>query len=104
MNRGFGAQVDRDLAEWDYGAYERRLTNNVLADHPGWQLFRGGCPGRESSQQVAPRADGVVARVRAEARGMFCFFPMVIFSACWSHTGLVSKPSTPDRSCWAQPA
>jgi hypothetical protein len=46
----------------------------------------------------------VVARVRAEVRGMFCIFPMVIFSACSSHTGLVSKRSTPEHSCWAQPA
>jgi len=64
---GFGpvAQIDADLVEWDYGEYEGRLTVDILKERPDWQLFRDGCPGGESPQQVAARADRVVSRVRA---------------------------------------
>jgi probable phosphoglycerate mutase len=64
---GFGAvaEIDRDLVEWDYGEYEGRRSAEIHAERPDWQLFRDGCPGGESPQQVAARADRVVSRVRA---------------------------------------
>jgi broad specificity phosphatase PhoE len=64
---GFGAaaEVDRDLLEWNYGQYEGRLTAEIHAERPDWQLFRDGCPGGESPDQVGARADRVVGRVRA---------------------------------------
>ena len=58
------AEVDPDLVEWDYGRYEGRRTAEILAEQPDWQLFRDGCPGGESPQEVAARADRVVRRVR----------------------------------------
>ena len=41
---GFGGayDIDRDLPEWDYGQYEGRLTTEIHAERPGWQLFRDG--------------------------------------------------------------
>ena len=64
---GFGtaAEVDRDLLEWNYGEYEGRRTAEILAERPGWQLFRDGCPGGESPDQIGARADRVVSRLRA---------------------------------------
>jgi len=64
---GFGAAavVDRDLLEWDYGEYEGLRTVDIHAKHPDWQLFRDGCPGGESPEQIGARADRVVSRVRA---------------------------------------
>jgi probable phosphoglycerate mutase len=64
---GFGsvAKVDPDLVEWNYGLYEGRLSAEILAERPGWQLFRDGCPGGESPAQVGTRADRVVKRIRA---------------------------------------
>ena len=63
---GFGAQaeIDRDLLEWNYGEYEGRRTEEIHAERPDWQLFRDGCPGGESPQQVGARADRVVKRTR----------------------------------------
>src|SRR5579859_7437863 len=35
---GFGdvAQLDSDLLEWDYGAYEGKTTAEILKVRPGW--------------------------------------------------------------------
>jgi broad specificity phosphatase PhoE len=64
---GFGAaaKVDPDLLEWDYGDYEGRKSSEILADRPGWLLFRDGCPNGESPADVGERADRVIARLRA---------------------------------------
>jgi len=64
---GFGAEaeVDPDLVEWDYGEYEGRRGAEIRAERPGWNLFRDGCPGGETPEQVKTRADRVVNRVRA---------------------------------------
>ena len=65
-----GAQVDPDLAEWDYGGYEGLTTAQIRAElgHP-WTVFAGGVPAGatpgESLAQVSARADRVVARARA---------------------------------------
>ena len=67
------AETDRDLVEWDYGEYEGLLTADILRKRPGWQLFRDGCPGGESAQQVAARADRVVSRVQAVAGNVLLF-------------------------------
>jgi broad specificity phosphatase PhoE len=64
---GFGhmAGIDSDLVEWNYGEYEGRRTPEIREERPDWQLFRDGCPGGESPEQVAARADRVVQRVKA---------------------------------------
>ena len=67
---GFGnATIDPDLQEWDYGGYEGRTTAEIRAERPGWYLWRDGVipgdaghPG-ETIDQVAARADAVLARV-----------------------------------------
>lgn len=63
---GFGSRAELvpDLVEWDYGEYEGRRTVEIRAERPDWQLFRDGCPGGESPQQVAARAERVVNCLR----------------------------------------
>jgi broad specificity phosphatase PhoE len=63
---GFGgkAESDRNLLEWNYGQYEGRRTREIHEQRPGWQLFRDGCPGGETPDQVGARADRIVDRVR----------------------------------------
>ena len=72
---GFGdvAEVDRDLLEWNYSEYEGRLTADIVAESPEWELFRDGCPGGETPQQVAGRADRVVERVRTVTGNVLLF-------------------------------
>lgn len=67
------AQIDPDLMEWNYGEYEGRRTIDIHAERPDWQLFRDGCPGGESPQQVGARADRVVKRVRVAAGDVLLF-------------------------------
>jgi len=59
------AEVDANLVEWNYGDYEGRRTIEIRANRPDWQLFRDGCPGGESPEQVGARADQVVKAMRA---------------------------------------
>ena len=72
---GFGsiAEVDRDLVEWNYGNYEGLRTTEIRAKRPDWLLFRDGCPGGETPDQVGARADHVVSRVR-EIKGDVLIF------------------------------
>jgi broad specificity phosphatase PhoE len=63
---GFGAiaKVDPNLVAWNYGEYEGLRTAQIQAKRPDWRLFRDGCPGGESPDQVGKRADRVVIRLR----------------------------------------
>src|SRR5215813_3335470 len=72
---GFGAvaAVDPDLVEWNYGDYEGLRSADIHAKRPGWQLFRDGCPGGESPQQVEARADRVVSRLRGVSGDVLIF-------------------------------
>jgi len=72
---GFGpaAEIDPDLVEWDYGHYEGRRTAEIRAERPDWNLFRDGCPGGESVDQIAARADRVVGRLRAVKGAVLVF-------------------------------
>jgi probable phosphoglycerate mutase len=85
---GFGAvaDVDRDLVEWDYGQYEGRRTAEIRAERPDWQLFRDGCPGGESPDQIGARADRIVRRVRAITGDVLLFSSghfLRVFAARW---------------------
>jgi probable phosphoglycerate mutase len=55
-------QVCEDLAEWDYGTYEGRPSAEILGEVPDWNLFRDGCPGGKTPEQVSDRADRLIAR------------------------------------------
>jgi broad specificity phosphatase PhoE len=72
---GFGdrGEVTDDLAEWDYGEYEGRTTAEIRAEVPEWTIFTHGAPGGETAEQVAARADRVLARAEA-AGGVVAMF------------------------------
>lgn len=57
---GGSAEVEPDLAEWDYGDYEGRTSGDIRHDRPGWNVFRDGCPGGESVAAVTLRADRLI--------------------------------------------
>jgi broad specificity phosphatase PhoE len=63
---GYGSSVDADpdLIEWNYGDYEGKTRPQILAQRPGWLIFRDGCPNGESPVDVGIRADRVISRIR----------------------------------------
>ncbi len=61
---GFGgqAQIEPNLAEWNYGDYEGRTTADIRKERPGWSLWRDGAPNGEPVAHAGERADAVIAR------------------------------------------
>jgi broad specificity phosphatase PhoE len=62
---GYGstAELDRDLIEWNYGDYEGKKRDWILARRPDWLIFCHGCPNGESPAEVGLRADRVISRI-----------------------------------------
>ena len=56
------AAIEPDLVEWNYGAYEGLTPNQIHETASGWLIFRDGCPGGETPEQVGARVDRVIAR------------------------------------------
>jgi len=69
---GDTAVIDDDLVEWNYGEYEGLTPEQIHETAPGWLIFRDGCPGGESPEQVGARADRVIARARATEGDVGC--------------------------------
>jgi probable phosphoglycerate mutase len=61
---GAASVIEPDLAEWDYGDYEGRRSEDIQRETPGWNIWCDGCPGGESPAEVSARADRLIARLR----------------------------------------
>jgi probable phosphoglycerate mutase len=70
---GDRATVEPNLMEWNYGAYEGIAAKQIRDSLPEWLIFRDGCPGGETPEQVGARADRVIERAR-EAGGDVALF------------------------------
>jgi len=70
---GACAAVEPDLHEWDYGEYEGLTSKQIHHKQPNWMLFRDGCPGGETPEQIGARVDRVIARVRGTAGDVVLF-------------------------------
>ncbi|PHH88743.1 hypothetical protein CDD83_7154 [Cordyceps sp. RAO-2017] len=63
-------EVTEDVREWDYGDYEgitSKEIRKIRADQGltgTWDIWRDGCPGGESPDQVTQRLDRVIAEIR----------------------------------------
>ncbi len=58
------AELEPDLAEWDYGDYEGRTPAEIQAQRPAWNLFRDGALNGESPAQMGHRVDLLLSRLR----------------------------------------
>jgi probable phosphoglycerate mutase len=72
---GFGdaAEIDDDLAEWDYGDYDGRRTLDIRDERPGWDVWVDGVIGGETVEEVGRRAQRVIDEVR-DAEGDVALF------------------------------
>ncbi|MGB7190002.1 MAG: histidine phosphatase family protein [Acidobacteriaceae bacterium] len=85
---GFGdvAEIDDDLSEWNYGAYEGRTTQEIQREIPGWSVWTSPMIDGESLGQVAERANRVIARAAAKGGRVALFAHghiLRILAACW---------------------
>ena len=83
---GERAEIDCNLVEWNYGAYEGLTPKEIQAKAPGWMLFNDGCPDGEGSEGVGRRVDSVIERVRV-LKGNIALFAhghlFRVFAARW---------------------
>ncbi|MFJ2111368.1 MULTISPECIES: histidine phosphatase family protein [unclassified Streptomyces] len=72
---GFGERAEPwdALMEFDYGAYEGLTPAQIKADRPDWLIWRDGVPDGETLEQLAARADEVVAWARSADRDVLVF-------------------------------
>jgi broad specificity phosphatase PhoE len=92
---GFGdvAEARADLVEWDYGAYEGLTTQAIQRERPGWSIWSDGVTGGgETIEEVAGRADAVVAELRG-ARGDGLVFSHAHFLRILTARWLELEPS-----------
>ncbi|QDP97810.1 histidine phosphatase family protein [Microlunatus elymi] len=85
--------VDPELAEWNYGEYEGLTSEQIEEFNPGWMLWRDGCPGGESPEQVADRLTRVVDKVRASGVDRAIVFAhghsLRVLTLCWLGVSLI---------------
>ena len=67
------AEIVPDLMEWNYGEYEGLRSSEIHARRPDWHLFRDGCPGGESLNDVVLRADRVIAKLKSATADTLIF-------------------------------
>ena len=60
---GSRAELEPDLAEWDYGDYEGKLSADIRTERPHWSIFRDGCPHGEMPGDISARADRLIERL-----------------------------------------
>jgi probable phosphoglycerate mutase len=86
-------EVDPDLAEFDYGAYEGLTTPQIRDQRPDWELWRDGTPPGdtpgETPEQVRQRVERVIARaetVMGDGKDVLCVAHSHVlraFAAAW---------------------
>ncbi|KAI0652268.1 phosphoglycerate mutase-like protein [Trametes meyenii] len=57
-----------EVREWDYGEYEGLKPAEIKARNPTWTIWKDGCPGGESTEDMCQRVDNVIAKVREHHR------------------------------------
>ena len=62
---GGQAQVEPDLAEWDYGEYEGLTTAELREGVPGWSIWTHPSEQGEGLDDLALRANRVIEKARA---------------------------------------
>lgn len=67
------AELRDDLVEWNYGTYEGRTTAAIRAERPGWSLWSDGTPEGEAAEDVARRADRVIAELQSTSGDVAVF-------------------------------
>ncbi|RVX68025.1 hypothetical protein B0A52_08436 [Exophiala mesophila] len=78
--------IDDRICEWDYGEYEGITSAEIrsqrqAANLPPWDIWRDGCPGGESPQDIVNRLDALIQDIRDKY-----------------HSPVIGKPKSPDMT------
>jgi broad specificity phosphatase PhoE len=85
------AEVVPEAHEWDYGDYEGLQSAEIRAKDPSYLIWTHGVRGGESLQQVADRADHVIAKVLDAGPG-------AAFSGGTADGASAGRPAAPGTS------
>ena len=85
---GYGdtAQIEPDLQEWNYGAYEGRTSEEIQREVPDWTIWTKPAPNGETIDQVAARARRVIERAKSHGGEVALFAHghlLRVLTACW---------------------
>ncbi|KIW58145.1 hypothetical protein PV05_02692 [Exophiala xenobiotica] len=66
--------IEPRIAEWDYGEYEGITSAEIrkMRKEKGlgsWDIWRDGCPGGESPEDIIRRVDSLIAEIREKYHG-----------------------------------
>ena len=87
------ATVTPLLREFDYGDYEGFTSEEIWRTRPGWELFRDGCPGGETPEQVAARCKAFLRLLDGEEGAVAVFSHghlLRALAAMWAELGIVA--------------
>jgi len=89
---GFEGTFENSLVEWNYGNFEGMTTKQIQAKIPNWSVFKYGCEGGESIDDVTKRGYNMVEKL-LKIKGDVITFTHGHYSrvliACW--LGLTAK-------------
>ncbi|KAL5535424.1 hypothetical protein ACEPAF_3518 [Sanghuangporus sanghuang] len=60
-----------EVREWDYGDYEGLTADEIKQKDRYWSIWRTGCPGGESAEEMTKRVDAVIDQVQEYHRRYF---------------------------------
>ena len=66
-------QIETDLMEWHYGDYEGLFAEEIQAKHPGWNVFKHGCPNGESPEDILARTSLLTERLKLQSSNILLF-------------------------------
>ncbi len=67
------AEIEPDLAEWNYGDYEGKRSADIRKERPQWNIFNDGCPNGEMPAQVSDRVDRLISRLSSMSGNIALF-------------------------------
>ena len=89
------ARITPEIMEWDYGSCEGRTPEEIRREIPDWTIWNHGCPGGETLDEVAARANKIIPELM-EINGDVALFShghfLRILTAC-----LLELPPTTAR-------
>ena len=92
-------EIDDDLAEWNYGDFEGRTSEEIRKFVPGWRIWTDYVPGGEQQADVIERMRRVMNRVRYSRLQRVLAFghghSLRVLTTCWINVSIARGASFP---------